>query len=360
MTIKYIKAIKAMPFNQLKSILAQKNSRILSFVLIFALVGGIILLISKAATPNVAIEAESGTVAAPTTKVSDTAASGGSAIQFKPVTTRSYYVIGSGDIGKTNTAAKPTGDQIRNLSPAADAVFTLGDNAYESGTLAQYQTNYEPFWGSFKSKTYPSPGNHDYNTAGATEYYQYYNATPTSISSHSVAGRPDRGYYAWDIGTQWRFYSLNSEANIAEANAWLDADMKANRRLCQVGYWHKPPWTTSAHPPDATILSTYVTTMYNNGGDIIMTGHNHVYERFYPQNPASARDDARGITSFVVGTGGASFYQFPANKPNLATRNNDTFGNLLLTIKDDGNFSWNFLRAAGGSFTDSGSGKCHL
>ena len=60
------------------------------------------------------------------------------------------------------------------VSAIPGTVFTAGDNVYPSGTLEQFQSCYDPTWGAFKSRTRPTPGNHDYQTAGAGGYFTYF------------------------------------------------------------------------------------------------------------------------------------------------------------------------------------------
>src|SRR3712207_4029154 len=98
--------------------------------------------------------------------------------------------------------------------------------------------------------------------------------------------------------------------------------------------------------------------LYDHGADIVIAGHEHHYERFAPMDKAGARDDARGICSFVVGTGGRSHYGFGAILPTSEERNADTYGVLKLTLKADG-YDWQFVPEAGKTFSDSGSGACH-
>lgn len=347
--------------------IAESRYRAVLFITLIALCGVVLLLQIKAATQIVSIEAESGAVMSPAQKLSDTSASGGQAVWFPGTVplAGSYLLAINGDIGKDAPAAKPTGDHVKSLGSSLAAILVLGDAAYDDGTPAEFASNYDPYWGgTLKSITYPTPGNHEYNTSGASGYYGYFNATATSISGHSVAGRPDKGYYGWNLGANWRFYSLNSETNIDEANSWLDADMKTNPKLCQVAIWHKPPWTTSSrHSAETETRVKYGQTLYNNGGDIVLTGHNHSYESFHPQNPAnSARDDARGLRSFVVGTGGdVDGYSFGSTTPNLIFRETGILGNLLMTVKDDGTYSWQFIKVAGTTYTvlETGSGSCH-
>src|SRR5207247_3609653 len=56
-------------------------------------------------------------------------------------------------------------------------VFAGGDNAYPDGTSSDYTNCYNPTWGRHKARTRPVPGNHDYNTPGASGYFNYFGAT---------------------------------------------------------------------------------------------------------------------------------------------------------------------------------------
>ena len=72
--------------------------------------------------------------------------------------------------------------------------------------------------------------------------------------------------------------------------------------------------------------------LYAAGAEVVLNGHEHVYERFAPQTPAGAADPAQGIREFVVGTGGAEHYSFGTIQPNSQVRNADTSGVLKLTL----------------------------
>jgi hypothetical protein len=85
------------------------------------------------------------------------------------------------------------------------------------------------------------------------------------------------------------------------------------------------------------------------GADVVLSGHDHDYERF------GAID---GIRQFVVGTGGRSHYPVVRATGGSEVRNADTFGVLVLTLHQGG-YDWRFVPVAGATFTDSGSGACH-
>ena len=89
---------------------------------------------------------------------------------------------------------------------------------------------------------------------------------------------------------------------------------------------------------------------------MVLTGHQHAYERFAPQDPAR-RADPRGPQAFVVGTGGIGFYPFTSTAPNSVTRQATTYGVLDLTLRD-GSYDWRFVPVAGGTYTDRGTLTC--
>jgi hypothetical protein len=90
----------------------------------------------------------------------------------------------------------------------------------------------------------------------------------------------------------------------------------------------------------------------------VLSGDAHDYERFAPQTPDGTPDPVTGIRQFVAGTGGGEHQVFGATQPNSEVRDGDTFGILRLALRSDG-YDWEFVPAAGGTFTDSGSGSCH-
>ena len=98
--------------------------------------------------------------------------------------------------------------------------------------------------------------------------------------------------------------------------------------------------------------------LYNARADVVLSGHSHDYERFAPQDNASHLDNQRGITQFVVGTGGSFFTGFGTVKPNSQLRQNSTFGVLQLTLHPS-SFSWRFEPEAGKTWTDTGTRACH-
>lgn len=257
--------------------------------------------------------------------------------------------VGAGDIASCGSSGdEQTASLLDNIS---GTVFTLGDNAYDNGTAAEYTNCYGPSWGRHKGRTHPAPGNHDYQTAGASGYFGYFGA---------AAGDPSKGYYSYELGG-WHIVVINS--NIATAagsvqEQWLRSDLRDHPSLCTLAYWHHPRFSSGAQHGNDDSMQPIWQALYDAGAELILSGHDHIYERFAPQTATGQLDAAKGIREFVVGTGGAGLYDIGTIKPNSEVRNNLTRGVLKLTLYAD-RYEFQFVHVAGASFTDSGSGSCH-
>jgi hypothetical protein len=258
--------------------------------------------------------------------------------------------VGAGDIADcSGSGDEATANLLDNI---AGTVFTLGDNAYADGTAAQFTNCYNPSWGRHKARTRPAPGNHDYHTSGASGYYGYFG---------SLAGPSGQGYYSYDLGA-WHIISLNSNVSMSAGSAqetWLRQDLAANTKQCTLAYWHHPRFSSGTQHGNANGAQPLWQALYDNNAEVVLSGHEHNYERFAPQTPTGAADPTRGIREFVVGTGGVSHYNDQGTpEPNSQLFNGTTYGVLKLTLSA-GSYTWQFIPVAGASFTDSGSGTCH-
>lgn len=241
------------------------------------------------------------------------------------------------------------------LDATNGTVLTLGDNVYTNGTSAEFTNCYDPTWGRHKARTKPVPGNHDYNTPNATGYYGYFGAIASPDEPTCTGGC--KGYYSYNLG-DWHIVALNSEIahNATSAQvAWLQADLAANQSQCTLAYWHKPRFSSGQHG-GSTSRAALWNVLYQYKADIVLNGHEHLYERFGPQNPSGVADP-EGIRQFTVGTGGASLYSFPTVQPNSEVRENTSWGVMKLTLHAT-SYDWEFMPIAGQTFSDSGSANC--
>ncbi|MDQ1288831.1 MAG: hypothetical protein QG622_2397 [Actinomycetota bacterium] len=266
---------------------------------------------------------------------------------------RTAVLVGAGDIGScVSSWDSRTADLLTDID---GTIFTAGDNSQDEGTHDDFAECFGPTWGRFKSRIRPVPGNHDYLTENAEGYFDYFGR---------AAGPEGRGYYSYDAG-DWHVVALNSncsQVSCAKGSAqerWLRADLGATEKTCTAAFWHHSLFTSSDGHHAATETLPLFQALYDHGAEIVVSGHNHVYERFAPQNPRGERDDAHGIRQFTVGTGGGGgHYGFGEILPNSQVHDDRTFGVLKLTLKP-GSYDWRFVPVEAGMFTDSGTGSCH-
>jgi acid phosphatase type 7 len=283
-------------------------------------------------------------------------------------------IAAAGDIacapgsGVTSTTCHHAATSDLVTDPSVDAVIPLGDDQYENATLSDFRGAYDPTWGRVVTKTYPSIGNHEYVTSGAAGYFDYFGGANSAGAARPTGAR-NKGYYSFGLGT-WHVVVLNSNCKAISPDGtnsggcgtssaqgqWLKADLAASTAKCTLAAWHHPRY--SSHGNNKNLTTGFWTLLYNANADVILNGHAHTYERFRPQTKGAASDPARGLTEFVVGTGGHSLMKFGTIQPNSVVRNNTTFGVLRMTLHPTG-YDFLFQPEAGGSFTDAGSGSCH-
>ena len=272
----------------------------------------------------------------------------------------------NGGLGTSGSCRQRAVSDLVLSDPDVDAVAALGDIQYYCGGAAAFAASYDLSWGRFRSLTRPAVGNHEYisdpgttpatdcdTTGRAAGYFGYFGA---------AAGTPGQGWYSYDLGS-WHVIALNSNCGDAGGcgagsaqDTWLQADLAAHPATCTLAYWHIPLWSSGGRA--APNSATFTSRLYAAGADVVLAGHDHVYERFAPQNPAGQPDPARGIRAFVVGTGGANHTTITTVAANSEVRDAATFGVLRLVLHPTG-YDWRFVPEAGKTFTDAGTAACH-
>ena len=261
-------------------------------------------------------------------------------------------LVGAGDIGDCDREDDSATAALIERIPGT--VFTAGDNAYPDGTAAQFRDCYDPTWGRFLDRTRPAPGNHDYRTDGASAYLDYFGDAGVNED-----GDP---WYSYELGA-WHIVVLNSECDEvggcgpdSPQGRWLAADLAASKAACTAAIFHEPRFSSGFHGEGRSV-APFWEALHAEGGDVIINGHDHDYERFAPQDPAGREDRERGIREFVVGTGGTGLREFEEIAPNSELRANISHGVLKLTLRPRG-YEWEFIPTEG-SFSDRGSATCH-
>ena len=258
-------------------------------------------------------------------------------------------LIAAGDIAACDEEAdSATAALVESLE---GTVATLGDNVYPAGSDPTYAECYDPVWGTFLDRTRPAIGNHDMQDDAGAAYLRYFG---------DRAGRPGEAWYSYELG-DWHVVVLDSNCEVVACGPgspqhdWLLADLAASDSRCTLAYWHHPRFSSGPHgdyPPVAPLWDALEAA----DADLLLVGHDHLYERFAPQAP-DATPDPSGIRQITVGTGGKALYAAQRVAPNSEAIIDDAFGVLELTLHADA-YDWRFL-TVDGTTADSGSGDCH-
>ena len=280
------------------------------------------------------------------------------AAQAAPLT-----VYAAGDIADcryssaANSGAAETAAIIAKGDPDA-LVLTLGDHTYPSGAHAEFRDCYGPTWGKFRARTRPTPGNHEYQNGRADGYYDYFG---------ELAGPRGRGYYSFDRAG-WRFIALNSHLKPEEHQrqlVWLKDDLARHPARCTLAYWHAPMYSSGGHAPSTRMQDVW-RALHAAGVELVLSGHDHDYERLAPMDADARPDPARGVRQFVVGTGGAYLTPFLWIHEQSEARMNWRLGVLKLVLKEN-SYEWTLLPVEPKTepehpqqeASDSGAANCH-
>jgi alkaline phosphatase len=248
-------------------------------------------------------------------------------------------LIAVGDIGDCDT---DDDERVAGLVAGIPGTLAvLGDAAYPDGTDENFRECYLPGWGRYLPRTRAALGNHEYHSDGAA---------PAKLTFRL----PADGWYSYNLGA-WHVIVLNSNCDAVDCDAggpqwtWLQSDLARNRaKRCTLAYWHHPRFSSGKHGSNSD-LQPFWDLLAGARADLVLSGHDHTYERFAPR---------QGVRSFVVGTGGRSHYDIRAvRETGSQAANNDSFGVLRLTLKPLG-WDWRFVPVPGASFRDSGSARC--
>ncbi len=318
---------------------------------------------------------------------------------------------GSGSTER-NAAQTATAEQVEAMKPALVAI--LGDEQYQNGYYSDFEGSFDKYWGASKFLQRPAPGNHEfYDNHGQTGvrglgYFAYYNGirhdqegkeltdtvtnpktgvivtqpAPQPSGQAGEFGQTGNGWYSYDLGA-WHLISLNIECAdepggcspsgswFSSETKWLEHDLNQDHSQCTLAYWHQPTFSSTASPftADSTEGATadaWWKLLYAHHATLVLNGHDHVYSRFAPMDPAGNYDPRHGIREFIVGTGGESLDTVDPSTPNLQAWADQYYGVMKFTLKPEG-YAWDYQSAmenpnapAGtpATYSDTGSGRC--
>ena len=253
-------------------------------------------------------------------------------------------------LGDTGWCGSPALGPLSRMFERLDGdILLAGDLAYPSGTMQEFHNCFEPSFGRFKSRMRASPGNHDYvSSVSASAYFDYFG---------DRSGPNRLGYYSFKAA-EWTVLMLNSNVPLRRGSpqyAFVRNTMQQAPTRCTMAVLHHPFDSSGINGPTPALRDVWE-LIYNLGGDVVIAGHDHLYERHAPVNTDQRRDDAKGIRQFTVGTGGAPLYhkvRHALNSEFIAS----TYGVLRLRL-DPALYEWQFMDMTG-HVLDRGLNVCH-
>jgi hypothetical protein len=252
-------------------------------------------------------------------------------------------------------------------------VLPIGDEQYECGQYDAFidpTGGYQRSWGQplIKDKSRPVVGDNEYagsgcSTQGAEGYYTYFGNQASPQEPGCTINC--KGYYSYNVGS-WHVVALNSECTqpgvggcgaTSPQVTWLKNDLANDLSTCELAYFHRPYFSDKGDL--VAKVKQLFTALYNGGVDVLVVGHQHIYERFRLQNPSGGQAPTNGVRQFIVGTGGKSTTALASPAPpGSESRSTGTFGVLKLTLHP-ASYDWQFAPEAGKTFTDTGTQACH-
>jgi hypothetical protein len=216
---------------------------------------------------------------------------------------------------------------VQRLNP--EAFLVLGDAQYPSGSLRDFLASYDTSFGKWMPVVYPTPGNHEMesNRAGYDEYFRPVEDRVT------VRRSKDAVFYSFEAGG-WHFVSADSNHPYdKEQLAWLEEDLRTTQARCSAVFWHHPRFSSGQHGSSSSIKPLWEAAA-NGGADVLLSGHDHNYERFAPL-AASGDPATDGVVQFVVGTGGKSLRRAGKRATESEIFLSSTDGVLEITLYPD-------------------------
>jgi phosphodiesterase/alkaline phosphatase D-like protein len=201
------------------------------------------------------------------------------------------WVIGDAGTGTTGQAAVYNAYRNFTGSTYTDFWLMLGDNAYSSGTDAEYQTKMFNMYPEMmrQSPLWATIGNHDGVSAdSATQTGPYYDihTFPKNGEAGGIASGTE-AYYSFNYGNIHVIVLDSNETSRSTTGAmmnWLKADLANVTATWLIAIWHHPPYTKGSHNSDTEtnlieMRQNFLPVLENYGVDLVLTGHSHSYER---------------------------------------------------------------------------------
>jgi len=235
-----------------------------------------------------------------------------------------------GDFGSGSENEMAVANLIKSWQP--DMILTLGDNNYPDGTAETIDQNIGMFYSDYifpykgaygtssatnleENRFFPALGNHDWRTGNCDAYLDYF-TLPGNERYYEVREGPVAIFV---IDSDRHEPDGNTEDSIQAQ--WLKSRMEASDATFKLVTMHHPPYSSGPHGENSSSHWPFAEW----GADLIMGGHDHIYERLVLD----------GVPYIVNGLGGSWLYDFEKVLDGSQVRFNSSFGAMLLQVSED-------------------------
>jgi hypothetical protein len=268
------------------------------------------------------------------------------------------YAVGDIADCRRHAPADSMAARTAALVPAGAIVLGLGDMAYQHADAATLASCYEPTWGIHRGTTLAIPGNHDYVAGDASAFLDYFQSSRPPGAEFIAHTRR--------LTPQWLLVALDSNATGSALDAqyrWLEQVLAQERaradgrqKGCVLVAWHAPLYSSGLHRGSGEHMRPFWRLLDEYGADVVLSGHEHFYERFGPLD-ADGRvpPDGGAPRQFVIGTGGTQLFGF-WKPPYRSESRVLTHGVLKLSLVAEG-YTWQFIDVDR-RVRDAGQARC--
>lgn len=237
----------------------------------------------------------------------------------------------------------------RLVDRGASYFLPLGDNQYEKGRYSAFEKVYDRAFGDIKIITYPIAGNHEWLTPHAAGYFKYFGKRAGTATEPWRAFSPVKGWLVLLLDSNCEFVGGCGRAS--PEGRWIHQQLANTNATCVMATMHHPRRTSGEYAGNTDTLKRSKklwASLTPGGADLVLNGHDHIYERFRKVN---------GVQQFTVGTGGKNPYAITTHAKGSQRRITGHYGALELTLSSDGTYEYAF-RALGGKVMDRGTQTC--
>ncbi len=193
-----------------------------------------------------------------------------------------------GDLGKASSDQSAVLEALKSVR--SDFLLVMGDVAYDSGTLTQFESYFFDVYEDVLAlvPVFPASGNHDYQTRNGAIFREVFVLPSAGVSEG------DERWFSFDWGPV-HVAVLDTQVMFEEQVAWLREDLSATDRAWKIVSMHKPAYSSGSHGSDASVREIFVPVFREQGVHLVLAGHDHNYERTYKTD---------GVVYVVSGGGG--------------------------------------------------------